>query len=141
MGANETFSFDTDDREVIARELLRLTAKVASRMRTARVAGRTVTITVRFAELPPPSPGPRHLPSPPTSPWRSTARRWAVSMHWVCSGRASGWSGSEWRVCAPGPRCIGSSCSGNETMAGPTPTGPWIVRSDGSVRTPYARPA
>lgn len=51
MGANETFSRDTDDREVIARELLRLTAKVASRMRTARVAGRTVTITVRFADF------------------------------------------------------------------------------------------
>lgn len=51
MGANETFGRDTDDRRVILRELLRLTAKVAGRMRVAGVAGRTVTITVRFADF------------------------------------------------------------------------------------------
>ncbi len=51
MGAQETFGRDTDDREVIARELLRLTAKVTHRMRVAGVAGRTVTLTVRFADF------------------------------------------------------------------------------------------
>jgi DNA polymerase-4 len=51
MGAQETFGRDTDDREVIARELLKLTAKVTQRMRTAGVAGRTVSITVRFADF------------------------------------------------------------------------------------------
>src|SRR5688572_8955516 len=51
MGAQETFGRDTDDREVIARELLKLTAKVTRRMRTASVAGRTVSITVRFADF------------------------------------------------------------------------------------------
>ena len=51
MGANETFGRDTDDREVIVRELLRLTDRVTSRMRVAGVAGRTVTITVRFADF------------------------------------------------------------------------------------------
>ena len=51
MGADETFSRDTDDRELILREVLRLSAKVAGRMRVARVAGRTVTITVRFADF------------------------------------------------------------------------------------------
>ncbi|MGI8522890.1 MAG: DNA polymerase IV [Nocardioides sp.] len=51
MGANETFGRDTDDRDVIVRELLRLTAKVTGRMRVAGVAGRTVTITVRFADF------------------------------------------------------------------------------------------
>ncbi len=51
MGANETFGRDTDDREVIARELLRLSARVAGRMRTAEVAGRTVTVRVRFADF------------------------------------------------------------------------------------------
>jgi DNA polymerase-4 len=51
MGADETFGRDTDDREVILRELLRLSAKVTSRMRTARVAGRTVTLRVRFADF------------------------------------------------------------------------------------------
>ena len=51
MGADETFGRDTDDREVVLRELLRLSAKVATRMRTAQVAGRTVTVKVRFADF------------------------------------------------------------------------------------------
>jgi DNA polymerase-4 len=51
IGADETFSRDTDDHEVILREVLRLSAKVASRMRIAQVAGRTVTLKVRFADF------------------------------------------------------------------------------------------
>ena len=51
MGAQETFGRDTDDREVIVRELLRLSARVSGRMRVAGVAGRTVSITVRFADF------------------------------------------------------------------------------------------
>ncbi|MGN0065248.1 MAG: DNA polymerase IV [Nocardioides sp.] len=51
MGADETFAHDTDDREVVVRELLRLSAKVAGRMRSAGVAGRTVTIRIRFADF------------------------------------------------------------------------------------------
>ncbi len=51
MGADETFGRDTDDREVVVRELLRLSAKVTGRMRVAGVAGRTVTIRVRFADF------------------------------------------------------------------------------------------
>ena len=51
MGAQETFGRDVDDREVVLRELLGLTAKVAHRMRVAGVAGRTVTLTVRFADF------------------------------------------------------------------------------------------
>lgn len=51
MGANETFGRDTDDRDAIVRELLRLSARVSGRMRVAGVAGRTVTVTVRFADF------------------------------------------------------------------------------------------
>ena len=51
IGSDETFSRDTDDHQVIARELLRLTRKVAGRMRTAGVAGRTVVVKVRFADF------------------------------------------------------------------------------------------
>jgi DNA polymerase-4 len=51
MGADETFGRDTDDRDAVLREVLRLSAKVAARMRTARVAGRTVTLKVRFADF------------------------------------------------------------------------------------------
>ncbi len=51
MGADETFGRDTDDPEVVRRELLRLSAKVTGRMRAAGMAGRTVTIRVRFADF------------------------------------------------------------------------------------------
>jgi DNA polymerase-4 len=51
IGADETFGRDVDDREVILREVLRLSSKVAGRMRTAAVAGRTVTLKVRFADF------------------------------------------------------------------------------------------
>jgi len=51
MGADETFGRDTDDRVVIVREILRLSAKVTRRMRVAGVAGRTVTLRVRFADF------------------------------------------------------------------------------------------
>jgi DNA polymerase IV len=51
MGADETFGRDTDDPALVRRELLRLSAKVAGRMRAAGVAGRTVTLKVRFADF------------------------------------------------------------------------------------------
>ena len=51
MGAQETFGRDTDDREAVVREILRLADKVGRRMRVAGVAGRTVTLTVRFADF------------------------------------------------------------------------------------------
>jgi len=51
MGADETFARDTADRDVIVRELLRLSARVAGRMRAAGVAGRTITLKVRFADF------------------------------------------------------------------------------------------
>jgi DNA polymerase-4 len=51
MGADETFARDTDDRDVIVRELLRLSARVAGRMCAAGVAGRTITLKVRFADF------------------------------------------------------------------------------------------
>jgi DNA polymerase-4 len=51
MGADETFSRDTDDQSVVCRELLRLSTKVAARMRSAGVSGRTVTLKVRFHDF------------------------------------------------------------------------------------------
>jgi DNA polymerase IV len=51
IGADETFGRDTDDRGAVLREVLRLSAKVGGRMRTAGVAGRTVTLKVRFADF------------------------------------------------------------------------------------------
>ena len=50
-GADETFGRDTDDPEFVLRELLRLSAKVGARLRAAQVAGRTVTLKVRFADF------------------------------------------------------------------------------------------
>ena len=51
VGADETFGRDTDDPEVVLRELLRLSARVGGRLRAAQVAGRTVTLKVRFADF------------------------------------------------------------------------------------------
>lgn len=51
MGADETFGRDVDDPAVVYRELLRLSAKLAFRLRSAGVSGRTVTLRVRFADF------------------------------------------------------------------------------------------
>jgi len=51
VGNEETFPRDVDDPEVIRRELLRLSEKVASRLRAQGYAGRTVVIKVRFADF------------------------------------------------------------------------------------------
>jgi DNA polymerase-4 len=51
IGSDETFGRDTDDPALVRRELLRLSAKVSGRMRAAEVAGRTVTLKIRFADF------------------------------------------------------------------------------------------
>jgi DNA polymerase-4 len=51
IGSDETFGHDVVDRDVISRELLRLSARVTARMRQARVAGRTVALRVRYADF------------------------------------------------------------------------------------------
>ncbi len=51
IGSDETFPVDVDDPAYIHRELLRLSAKTASRMRAAGLVGRTVSIKVRFADF------------------------------------------------------------------------------------------
>jgi DNA polymerase-4 len=50
IGNEETFPRDVDD-PVVRRELLRLSEKVASRLRQQGYAGRTVVIKVRFADF------------------------------------------------------------------------------------------
>ncbi|WP_347347051.1 DNA polymerase IV [Nigerium sp.] len=51
VGCQETFDRDTDDARFVETELLRVASRVASRMRRARVLGRTVTVHVRFADF------------------------------------------------------------------------------------------
>jgi len=51
IGSQETFGRDTHDPAVVRRELLRMAARTAARMRKQRVLGRTVTISVRFADF------------------------------------------------------------------------------------------
>ncbi len=51
IGAEETFASDVDDPQVIRRELLRLCEKTAARLRAGGMAGRTVSIKVRFADF------------------------------------------------------------------------------------------
>ena len=51
IGNEETFARDVDDPEIIRRELLRLSQKVAARVRSHEVLGRTVVLKVRFADF------------------------------------------------------------------------------------------
>ncbi|CAA9381804.1 MAG: DNA polymerase IV [uncultured Propionibacteriaceae bacterium] len=51
VGSQETFGADIDDPEVVKRELLRMSARTASRLRKAQLLGRTVAISVRFANF------------------------------------------------------------------------------------------
>jgi DNA polymerase-4 len=51
IGAEETFARDVDDPEVVRRELLRLSERVAARVRASGYVGRTVVLKVRFADF------------------------------------------------------------------------------------------
>jgi DNA polymerase-4 len=51
IGAEETFRTDIDDPQVIRCELLRLSERVAARLRSVGKLGRTVIIKIRFADF------------------------------------------------------------------------------------------
>ena len=51
VGHEETFPVDVRDRALLERELVRLADGVATRLRAASVAGRTVQLKVRFADF------------------------------------------------------------------------------------------
>ncbi len=51
IGAEQTFVSDVDDQQLLARELLRLSDRVAARLRSADMIGRTVVIKIRFADF------------------------------------------------------------------------------------------
>jgi DNA polymerase-4 len=51
IGNEETFAADVDDPEVIKRELLRLSERVAARMRKGGQVGRTVSVKLRRADF------------------------------------------------------------------------------------------
>ena len=51
IGANETFSFDIDDPELILREYLKLTERASTRLRNRDLYAKTISITVRFADF------------------------------------------------------------------------------------------
>jgi DNA polymerase-4 len=51
ISAAETFDTDTEDQEIILRELLRLTEKATFRMREKEFSARTISIKVRFADF------------------------------------------------------------------------------------------
>ncbi len=51
IGHEETFEFDVTDSAVLRRELLRLAAHAAERLREASVVGRTVNLKLRYADF------------------------------------------------------------------------------------------
>jgi DNA polymerase IV len=50
VGSEETFAVDIDDPAELAREVLRCCVRVGRRLREAGLAGRTVTLKLRFAD-------------------------------------------------------------------------------------------
>ena len=51
IGQEETFPRDVSDREVLRREVLRMAERVGSRLRDHDLAGRTVTLKIRFPDF------------------------------------------------------------------------------------------
>lgn len=51
IGADETFARDVDDPRVVHREILRLSERVAARVRGEQMVARTVVLKVRFADF------------------------------------------------------------------------------------------
>ena len=51
VGSQETFSRDTDDPAVVVTEILRMADRTAGRMRAQEMVGKTVTLSVRFADF------------------------------------------------------------------------------------------
>jgi DNA polymerase IV len=51
IGQEETFPRDVSDRDVLRREILRMADRVGTRLREHHLAGRTVTIKVRFPDF------------------------------------------------------------------------------------------
>lgn len=51
VGSQETFGRDTDDPALVVTEILRMADRTAGRMRAQEMVGRTVTLSVRFADF------------------------------------------------------------------------------------------
>lgn len=51
IGSQETFGHDSDRADIVRREILRMADKTARRMRRAGLLGRTITLSVRFADF------------------------------------------------------------------------------------------
>lgn len=51
IGAEETFTVDTDDDALISRELLRLAYRTAERLRSSGMVARTVALKLRYADF------------------------------------------------------------------------------------------
>ncbi|WP_207344299.1 DNA polymerase IV [Arthrobacter sp. E3] len=51
MGAEETFAVDTFENAVLTRELLRLSHRVAGRLREAGLSGRTLSIKIKYSDF------------------------------------------------------------------------------------------
>lgn len=51
IGAEETFAKDTYDDEILTRELLRLSHRVAARLRVAKLSGRTLALKIKYTDF------------------------------------------------------------------------------------------
>ena len=107
-------------------------------MRTAGVAGRTVTLKVRFADFTTITRS-RTLGEATDVTGEVHGPRPTCSTRSACSAPGSGWWGCGSRGWCRGPRCSASWCSASATAAGRRPTWPSTGRR--AVRGRGVRPA
>ena len=138
IGAEETFARDVDDPDVVRRELLRLAETTAGRLRGAGLAGRTVSIKIRFADFTTITRA-RTLPEATdvAAVLYATARR--STRRSASTGPGCGWSASGWRASSR-PSTPPASCSSASGLpAGARPSRPPTGRSAGSARARSGR--
>ena len=98
VGHEETFAADIADPAALHRHLVRMADAVGTRLRQARLQGRTVTVKVRFGDRATitrsHTVGTPSTPPGPSAPWRvSCSTRWTwrgASGCWVC--RCPAWA-------------------------------------------------
>ncbi len=126
VGSEETFAADIDDPERLATEVLRCCVRTGRRLREAGLAGRTVTLKLRFADFRTITRGRTLAVAVDTDTAAADAQRWLRVSRWPGSssaGSRSAWSGSPSATSSGRTRRC-SSASARNVPAGRRRSGP-----------------
>jgi nucleotidyltransferase/DNA polymerase involved in DNA repair len=136
VGSEETFAVDIDDPDELAREVLRCCVRVGRRLREAGLAGRTVTLKLRFANFHTITRGRTLAVATDTDPeLHEVAAELLARLGW-----RSGWSASPSATCSgQGRRCscgwVRNAPAGRPRSGPPTPSG----RASATPRSTWPR--